>query len=99
MAKRKRKLTCPFAVEGLRVDPNGDVYYCFNSKSIGNIFQKDISSIYYDPKNLEYRKLIEKEICPNCTQDCFESVSFHKSLDVAIPFFLRSFLKYKIFKK
>jgi MoaA/NifB/PqqE/SkfB family radical SAM enzyme len=95
----KRKLTCPFITEAISVDPNGDVYYCTNSKLIGNVFQRDISSIYYDPQNLKYRKLIEKRICPDCLQDCFWSVSFYKSLNIAIPFFLFSFLKYKIFKK
>jgi len=94
----QRKLICPFIVEGFSIEPNGDVHYCPNSKPIGNIFQEDISSIYYNSQNLKYRRLIEKRICPNCFQDCFWSVSFYKSLDIAIPFFLFSFLKYKIFK-
>jgi MoaA/NifB/PqqE/SkfB family radical SAM enzyme len=99
LAKKKRQLTCPLAIEGVRIDPNGDMYYCFNSNPIGNVFQRDASSIYYDPKNIKYRRFLERKICPECTQDCFESVSFHKSLDVAIPFFLLSFFKHKILRK
>jgi len=96
---KHRKLICPFIVEGFSIDPNGDVYFCPNSKPIGNIFQKDISSIYYNSQNLNYRRFIEKRICPHCFQNCFWSVSFYKSLDIAIPFFLFSFLKYKLFSK
>jgi MoaA/NifB/PqqE/SkfB family radical SAM enzyme len=83
---QKRQLTCPFAVEAVSVDPNGDVYYCTDSESIGNVLKRSISSIYYDEQNLKYRRWIEQNKCPSCLQDCMYRIALKKNL-LKIGFF------------
>lgn len=92
---QKRQLTCPFAVEAVSVDPNGDVYYCTDSESIGNIFERSISSIYYDEQNLKYRRWIEQNKCPSCLQDCLYRIALKKDLLKFGVFKLRTMIRAK----
>jgi sulfatase maturation enzyme AslB (radical SAM superfamily) len=87
---KKRQILCPFAVEAVSVDPNGDMYFCTDSKSIGNIYEKTPSEIYYDEKNLRYRKHIQKTLCPECLQTCRMQTSLVKHPLVYINFLFRN---------
>ena len=65
---KKRYLTCPFVVNAFSVQPDGKVYYCPGSESIGNVHEDKLSNIYYDKRNLELREWINRNECASCTQ-------------------------------
>ena len=90
---RKREILCPFAVEAISVDPNGDMYYCTDSERIGNIHVRAPSEIYYDEKNIKYRKHIQKTICPTCLQTCKMRISLLKHPLVYVTFHFRNHLR------
>ncbi len=67
----KRKTPCPFTKDAFVVDALGDVYYCLSLGKIGNWpINGSISSIYFNKENIERRKIISKEICPDCNSLC-----------------------------
>jgi radical SAM protein with 4Fe4S-binding SPASM domain len=68
---KKRYLTCPFVVNAFSVHPDGNVYYCPGSESIGNVHEDKLSNIYYDKRNLEFREWIKRNECSSCTQSCW----------------------------
>ena len=76
----KRSMPCPFQDQGIVLDASGDFHYCINSKAVGNIHQHTASSIYYDPKNLDYRRKVVEEICPGCEVSCFVGVGLRKKV-------------------
>jgi len=76
----RRAIPCPYQDQGLVMDPTGDVYYCINSRSIGNLHERTASEIYYDRKNLEFRNRVKEETCPGCQMSCFVGVGLRKTL-------------------
>ncbi|HEX8923140.1 MAG TPA: SPASM domain-containing protein, partial [Patescibacteria group bacterium] len=56
-----------FVIDGL-----GDVYYCLSVKPIGNLIKekKTVSQIYFDPKNISFRKSLIKTSCKKCNSGC-----------------------------
>ena len=76
----KRSIPCPFQDQGLVLDASGDLHYCTNSQTLGNIHQRSASSIYYDPENLKYRRKVKKEVCPECEISCFVGVGLRKKV-------------------
>jgi glycosyltransferase involved in cell wall biosynthesis/MoaA/NifB/PqqE/SkfB family radical SAM enzyme len=79
----KRSIPCPFQDQGLVLDASGEVHYCTNSNSIGNIHQLSVSTIYSNSENLKYRRQVTKENCPECQISCFVGVGLRKKV---IPF-------------
>jgi len=65
--KTPRATSCPFTLNGLRIDSFGNVYYCYRKNTIGNFLNNySISKIYYNSENLiSQRKTAEKE-CRYC---------------------------------
>lgn len=78
-----RGLPCPFADQGLLLNPDGSLQYCHNSRPIGNVSEKNSSQLYYAPENLAYRDKVRKESCPSCRMSCLFFVSLRKE---AFPF-------------
>jgi MoaA/NifB/PqqE/SkfB family radical SAM enzyme len=76
----KRSIPCPYQDQGLVIDASGDVHYCVNSRTIGNLHQRSASSIYYDPENLAYRQQVTQEVCPTCEISCFVGVGLRKTV-------------------
>ncbi len=57
---------CQYLHSAITLTPEGDVCYCAtHSKVLGNIFQQDISEIYFN--NVAYNKELEKKYCKNCS--------------------------------
>ena len=75
-----RSLPCPFADQGLLLNPDGSVQYCHNSRAIGNALEKSSSEIYFAEENLDYRKRVWKESCPSCRMSCLFFVSLRKEV-------------------
>ena len=68
--KPKRMLGCAWKDEGVTLDSRGELYYCaVASDSIGTLREKKGTDIFFDDKNIEYRKSIIDNSCDGCIHD------------------------------
>jgi sulfatase maturation enzyme AslB (radical SAM superfamily) len=68
--KPKRLLGCVWKDEGITLDARGELYYCaVASKSIGSLRREKGEKIFFNEKNIEYRKSIIKNNCDKCIHD------------------------------
>lgn len=87
----KRLLGCAWKDEGITLDAKGALYYCaVASKSIGNLRKANGESIFFDAKNIEYRKDIITNNCNKCIHDYHGQPEFRN---------LMIFLKNQFFEK
>lgn len=85
----QRTTPCPFLYDSFVLDSLGDVYYCLSERKIGNYRQgKTISEIYYHPKNLAFRRRLEKSACLKCNSGCFVVSATAKDFKKFIWFYL-----------
>jgi MoaA/NifB/PqqE/SkfB family radical SAM enzyme len=75
-----RGLPCPFADQGLLLNPDGSLQYCHNSRPIGNALEKSSNQLYYARENQAYRRSVQKEVCPSCRMSCLFFVSLRKEV-------------------
>jgi hypothetical protein len=73
-----RGLPCPFADQGLLLNPDASLQYCHNSRPIGNALAVPSSALYHAPENLAYRARVRNENCPTCRMSCLFFVSLRK---------------------
>jgi len=78
---RERTLSCHYAMGGVILGAEGSLYYCKKSRAIGNCREKSPYSIYYDEKNLKYRRevLLDTE-CRKCPPNTFNRIELEKDL-------------------
>jgi MoaA/NifB/PqqE/SkfB family radical SAM enzyme len=74
----QRTMPCPFRSQGLLLNPNGALFYCENSKDLGNVLDEDAEAIYYKAENLAHRATFEETICKNCLSPCQVNVGAMK---------------------
>lgn len=86
---RTRGLPCPFADQGLLLNPDGSLQYCHNSRPIGNALDESSSQIYYGQENLAYRDTVRKENCPSCRMSCLFFVSLRKEVFPFLSFIVK----------
>lgn len=68
--KPKRMLGCTWKDEGITLDARGELYYCaVASESIGSLRKDKGKKIFFDDKNIEYRKSIITNSCDGCIHD------------------------------
>ncbi|MGF6906989.1 radical SAM protein [Fusobacterium sp. PH5-44] len=66
----ERKLGCMWQEEGITLDSHGDVFYCaVESDVLGNSLLKSSKELFFDNKNINYRKNIVKNNCNKCIHD------------------------------
>ncbi len=66
----KRLLGCAWKDEGITLDARGELYYCaVASESIGSLRKENGEKIFFDKKNIEYRKGIINNSCDGCIHD------------------------------
>lgn len=66
----KRLLGCTWKDEGITLDRSGNLYYCaVASNCIGNLRDKSGEKIFFDTKNIQYRKDLIKTYCDACIHD------------------------------
>lgn len=76
---RGRSTPCPFLIDAFVLDSFGDVYYCLSERKIGNCRKgKTVSEIYYDSKNIAFRKKMNKTSCLGCNSGCFVNSALAK---------------------
>ena len=87
-----RGLPCPFADQGLLLNPDGSLQYCHNSRSIGNALASGSSALYYEQSNLAYRRQVRKDSCPSCRMSCLFFVSLRKEVFPFLNFIIKRLL-------
>ena len=69
-AKPRRLLGCVWKDEGITLDARGELYYCaVASDSIGSLRKEKGEKIFFDDKNIDYRKSIITASCDGCIHD------------------------------
>ncbi len=86
-----RTMPCPFQTQGLLLNPNGELFYCENSKPIGNLATDEPASIYFAAENLAYRATFPQTICRNCLSPCQVNVGAMKQFVPYAKFLLRAY--------
>ena len=84
-----RGLPCPFADQGLLLNPDGSLQYCHNSRPVGNALESGSGALYYDKNNLDYREQVRKESCPSCRMSCLFFVSLRKEVFPFLSFVVK----------
>jgi len=78
---KKRTLACHYAMGGLILGSDGLLYYCKDSRAIGNCKEKSAYEIYFDEDNLKYReKGLIKSKCYSCPPNTFMKIEVEKDL-------------------
>lgn len=68
--KPKRILGCMWKEEGITLDSRGELYYCaVASNSLGSLRKEKGEKIFFDDKNIGYRKSIINNNCDGCIHD------------------------------
>ena len=86
-----RTMPCPFQTQGLLLNPNGELFYCENSKPIGNLLDAEAERLYFDLENLAYRDTFKSTICRNCLSPCQVNVSAMKQFIPYAKFLKRAY--------
>jgi MoaA/NifB/PqqE/SkfB family radical SAM enzyme len=86
-----RTMPCPFKTQGLLLNPNGSLFYCENSKEIGNVLDESAEALYYKAENLEHRDTFEDGICKNCLSPCQVNVGAMKQFVPYAKFLQRAY--------
>jgi sulfatase maturation enzyme AslB (radical SAM superfamily) len=86
-----RTMPCPFRTQGLLLNPYGDLYYCENSKAIGNVLTTPAETLYFDAENLAHRDEVKRAVCPTCLSPCQVNVGAMKQVVPYAKFLLRAY--------
>jgi MoaA/NifB/PqqE/SkfB family radical SAM enzyme len=86
-----RTMPCPFRTQGLLLNPYGDLYYCENSKSIGNVLTTPAEKLYFAAENLAHREEVKRSVCPTCLSPCQVNVGAMKQVVPYAKFLLRAY--------
>jgi sulfatase maturation enzyme AslB (radical SAM superfamily) len=85
-----RTMPCPFQRQGLLLNPNGDLYYCENSKKIGNAIETPPDALYFGAGNLTDREALKRDTCPTCLSPCQVNVGAMKQVVPYVKFLSRA---------
>jgi len=96
--KPKRLLGCSWKDEGITLDARGELYYCaVASDSIGSLRKDEGEKIFFEDKNIEYRKSIIKNSCDGCIHD-YSGQPELKNLLIFIKEFIRQRFSMKMYE-
>jgi MoaA/NifB/PqqE/SkfB family radical SAM enzyme len=87
---KKRNIACQYAMGGAILGSNGTLYYCKDSRGIGNCRDRSAYSLYYDKKNLLYReKKLLGEKCMRCPPNTFNRIELEKDILKYLAFLIK----------
>jgi len=86
-----RTMPCPFRTQGLLLNPDGTLFYCENSKPLGNIMQESAGELYFKAGHLADRATFEETICKNCLSPCQVNVGAMKQVVPYAKFLMRAY--------
>lgn len=86
-----RRLSCHYSIGGVILGSEGSLYYCKDSRSLGNCLNSRAFSLYYAPENLCYRReeLIGKK-CRICPPNTFNRIELEKDSLKYLLFLIRN---------
>lgn len=78
---RQRTMACHYALGGVILGSQGQLYYCPHSRSLGQCQTQPAYDIYYGTKNLSYRRVsLERDECLHCPPYTFNRLEFARDL-------------------
>jgi MoaA/NifB/PqqE/SkfB family radical SAM enzyme len=86
-----RTMPCPFRSQGLLLNPDGELFYCENSKPLGNVLQTPAGELYFKAEHLADRATFEDTICKNCLSPCQVNVGAMKQVVPYAKFLWRAY--------
>jgi MoaA/NifB/PqqE/SkfB family radical SAM enzyme len=86
-----RTMPCPFQRQGLLLNPNGDLFYCENSKKLGNVLDTRVENIYFDAANVAHREQMKHDTCATCLSPCQVNVGAMKQVVPYVKFLRRAY--------
>ena len=86
-----RTMPCPFQRQGLLLNPNGDLFYCENSKKLGNALETPAQELYFSAENLAHRDAMKRDTCPTCLSPCQVNVGAMKQVVPYVKFLKRAY--------
>jgi len=94
----KRLMGCAWKNEGITMDSRGNIYYCaVVSKKIGNLKKNSGEKIFFNNKNLKYRKDIIQNYCDKCIHDYDGKPKFRRVF-IFLKYIFYERLSFKIYK-
>lgn len=87
----QRTMPCPFQRQGLLLNPNGDLFYCENSKKLGNVLETNVKDIYFNASNVEHREELKRTTCTTCLSPCQVNVGAMKQVVPYVKFLRRAY--------
>jgi sulfatase maturation enzyme AslB (radical SAM superfamily) len=85
-----RTAPCPFQSQGVMLNPDGGLYFCENSKAIGNVLETDPEELYFSDEAQKHRDWIRDEVCPTCLSPCQMNVAAVKQVVPYVKFLVRA---------
>jgi MoaA/NifB/PqqE/SkfB family radical SAM enzyme len=86
-----RTMPCPFQSQGLLLNPDGKLYFCENSKPIGNVLEEPAETLYLKAESLAHREEIKEKVCPTCLSPCQVNVGAMKQFVPYAKFLMRAY--------
>ncbi len=86
-----RTMPCPFRTQGLLLNPDGTLFYCENSKPMGNVLDDGAEALYFKAEHLADRATFEATICKNCLSPCQVNVGAMKQFFPYAKFLMRAY--------
>jgi MoaA/NifB/PqqE/SkfB family radical SAM enzyme len=85
-----RTTPCPFQTQGIMINPDGGMFFCENSRNVGNVLQEDPAEIYFRASSQAHRVEIRKTQCPSCLSPCQMNVAAIKQIVPYARFLVRA---------
>jgi MoaA/NifB/PqqE/SkfB family radical SAM enzyme len=79
--RTKRTLACHYGLAGAILGSDGLLYYCKNSQAIGDARERSPLKIYFDPRNLAYRReALFNKACSSCPPNSYNILEVEHDL-------------------
>jgi sulfatase maturation enzyme AslB (radical SAM superfamily) len=85
-----REAPCPFQTQGIMLNPDGGLFFCENSKVVGNVLEDDPEELYFRASSQQHRDSIRDEQCPTCLSPCQMNVAAVKQVVPYVKFLIRA---------
>jgi MoaA/NifB/PqqE/SkfB family radical SAM enzyme len=85
-----RLAPCPFQSQGIMINPDGGLFFCENSDSIGNVLEEDAETLYFRESSLKHRDEVRDQKCPTCLSPCQINVAAVKQVVPYVKFLVRA---------
>ena len=85
-----REAPCPFQTQGIMLNPDGGLFFCENSKVVGNVLEEDPEELYFRKSSQQHRDSIRDEQCPTCLSPCQMNVAAVKQVVPYVKFLVRA---------